>query len=118
LGGDELVQLMRESSVLLLPTWIDTGPTVLKEALSLGLWPVCYDNSGPGHYLRRFRCGRLVANRNVAELTLAVAEVCREQPWRESDFRARVVSELRPHFSREQIWGDLRRVYQQILAGG
>jgi glycosyltransferase involved in cell wall biosynthesis len=113
-GG--LVQLMRESSVLLLPTWIDTGPTVLKEALSLGLWPVCYDNSGPGHYLRRFHCGQLVANRRVEELTRALREVCHQQPWRDEGFRARVNCEMRPHFSREHIWADLRRVYQDIVA--
>lgn len=115
MGGDGLAQLMRDSSILLLPTWIDTGPTVLKEALSLGLWPVCYDNSGPGYYLRRFRCGRLVTNRRIDELARAISEVCQQQPWRERDFRSRVINEMRPQLSRERIWEDLCRVYQDIM---
>ena len=47
LSTQEIVSLMQDCTVFLLPTRIDTGPTALKEALAMGLWPVCYDNSGP-----------------------------------------------------------------------
>lgn len=117
LRGDELVALMCSSSILLLPTWIDTGPTVLKEALSLGLWPVCYDNSGPGYYLRRFNCGRLVPDRDVSQLAVAVREVCEGRPWLEMTFRERVRLEIRPFFSKDRIWKDLQRVYAEIIGG-
>ena len=43
----EVIEHMRNASIYLLPTLMDTGPTALKEALAMGLWPVCYDNSAP-----------------------------------------------------------------------
>src|SRR5262249_54489083 len=50
LSAPEIMESMGESAIFLLPTRIDTGPTALKEAMAMGLWPICYDNSGPGHY--------------------------------------------------------------------
>jgi glycosyltransferase involved in cell wall biosynthesis len=54
------LQAMQESAMFLLPSHMDTGPTALKEALAMGLWPVCYDNSGPAELIRRFQFGSLM----------------------------------------------------------
>ena len=109
-----LVGLMQASSVFLLPTRIDTGPTALKEALAMGVWPVCYDNSGPAHYLRRFKFGALAEDLNLAALTETLRRSLAAQEWKQLAQRAKVLSEVRPHFSREPIWQQLRRLYASI----
>src|SRR4030095_1431846 len=69
LSSPEVVQAMQSSSIFLLPTRVDTGPTALKEALALGLWPVCYDNTGPGEYVRQFGFGMLARDLDQQDLT-------------------------------------------------
>jgi glycosyltransferase involved in cell wall biosynthesis len=112
----EMVRLLGESSVFLLPTWIDTGPTTLKEAMAMGLWPVCYDNSGPGHYLRKFGFGTLVRDRDRAELVTSLRRVLQDEPWRAAEQRQKIEAVIRPHFHRDRIWLDLQALYQRIIA--
>jgi len=109
-----LVALMQASSVFLLPTRIDTGPTALKEALAMGLWPVCYDNSGPAHYLRRFQFGALAEDLNLVALTETLRRALAAQEWKQAMHRAKIASAIRPHFSREPIWQQLARLYALI----
>lgn len=111
-----IVSLMQASSVFLLPTWIDTGPTALKEALAMGLWPVCYDNSGPAHYARRFRVGTLAEDLNPAALSECLKQTIAGEPWKHDVHRSRVESEIRPHFQRARIWEDLLRLYRHVCA--
>jgi glycosyltransferase involved in cell wall biosynthesis len=113
-----LVALMQEASVFLLPTRIDTGPTALKEALAMGLWPVCYDNSGPGYYVRRFGFGDLARDLDAADLTATLRRVLAGRAWRLPENRAKVAAEIRPHFDAARIWPELVRVYESICAGG
>lgn len=112
----EIVRILHCSSVLLLPTRIDTGPTALKEAIAMGLWPVCYDNSGPGHYVRKFDFGTLARDRDVTDLTAKLKQVLASQPWREPQQRQKIETRIRPHFQRERIWQDLQALYQRIIA--
>jgi glycosyltransferase involved in cell wall biosynthesis len=116
LTAERIVQLMQSSSVFLLPTWVDTGPTTLKEAMAMGLWPVCFDNTGPGHYLRKFQFGTLARDLDRADLTAKLKQVFATKPWREPVQRAKIESTIRPHFRRERIWEDLQKLYRHIIA--
>ena len=114
LSTTELVSLMQNSSVFLLPTRIDTGPTALKEALAMGLWPVCYDNSGPAHYLRRFRSGTLAEDLNPLALTETLRRTLVAQEWKQPANRAKIETLIRPHFDRACIWRELTKLYAEI----
>jgi glycosyltransferase involved in cell wall biosynthesis len=116
MDGASIVAEMQRSSVFVLPTRIDTGPTALKEALAMGLWPVCYDNSGPGHYMRLLEFGSLAADLNPGVLTDVLREVISSQPWRAARQRSKINSQIRPLFSRDRIWQDLLKVYHHICS--
>jgi len=115
LPAERIVQLMQASSVFLLPTWVDTGPTTLKEAMAMGLWPVCFDNTGPAHYLRKFQFGTLAEDLNRVDLTDKLKQVFAAQPWRQPAEREKLESLIRPHFRRERIWEDLQKLYRHII---
>jgi glycosyltransferase involved in cell wall biosynthesis len=110
-----IIAQMQASSLFLLPTRIDTGPTALKEALSMGLWPVCYDNSGPGHYIRKFQFGNLAEDLNLEALTSVLREAIAAQPWQAPGQRAKIATHIRPHFDPATIWPQLIQMYRQIM---
>ena len=110
----EMIPLMQSSSIFLLPTRIDTGPTALKEAMAMGLWPVCYANSGPQHYIQKFGFGNVARDLDVEALTEALRGAINSQPWKIPGQRKKIVAEIRPHFDRHQIWKELETVYQKI----
>jgi glycosyltransferase involved in cell wall biosynthesis len=114
IGPAQIVSIMQASSVFLLPTRIDTGPTALKEALAMGLWPVCYDNSGPAHYIRKFEYGSLAEDLNRASLASVLKTVLQSAPWKEPAREAKIRSQIRPHFDRANIWPQLLEVYREI----
>jgi glycosyltransferase involved in cell wall biosynthesis len=116
LSASEIAECMRDSSVFLLPTRIDTGPTALKEALSMGLWPVCYDNSGPGEYLRSAEFGTLAQDGNYQDLAKKLGEVLQQRPWSDQIRRAAVRQFSEQRFSRDVIWGELIQLYKNIIA--
>jgi glycosyltransferase involved in cell wall biosynthesis len=115
-GSEELANLMGQSAVFLLPTRVDTGPTALKEALTMGLWPVCFDNSGPAEYVRRFRFGTLVRDLNFGELETELAAVLRSRPWSSVEQRGELMKATRRLFSRENVWAELLQTYSELLA--
>ncbi len=112
----EIVAAMQQSSIFLLPTRIDTGPTALKESLAMGLWPVCYDNSGPGEYLRKFGFGSLARDRDPADLTASLRAAIEGRPWADLAARSDLLSKTRTTFSREVIWPQLQKLYAEIVA--
>jgi glycosyltransferase involved in cell wall biosynthesis len=114
LDAPEIISMMQASSIFHLPTRIDTGPTALKEALSMGLWPVCYDNSGPGHYIRKFQYGSLADDLSLPALTEALRLAIADQPWKIGGNREKVISQIRPHFERLRVWRELIGVYERI----
>jgi glycosyltransferase involved in cell wall biosynthesis len=106
---------MQQSSILLLPTYIDCGPTALKEALSMGLWPICYDYSAPGAYIRQAGFGSLVRYADRQQLTHQLSKCIRQKPWLDAARRERCLRFTRSAFSPNHIWPRLLRNYQQIL---
>lgn len=116
--GDKLAEVLADASVFLLPTRVDTGPNALKEGLCVGLWPVCFDNSGPGDYIRRFNYGSLAADRDVGDLSAKLSEALRDRPWLKDHRREKLIAEARDYFSRHRAWINLRRVYGELQDGG
>ena len=82
----------------------------------MGLWPVCYDNSGPGHYLRRFCIGTLAEDLNLAALSESLKQAIAAKAWLNEADRSKIESEIRPHFQRARIWEDLLRLYRHVCA--
>lgn len=116
LSTPEIVAAMRRSSIFLLPSRIDTGPTALKESLAMGLWPVCYDNSGPGEYIRKFRFGSLARDLDPIDLTATLRTAIEERPWADLAVRNELLAASRKIFSREEIWPQLQGLYSDIVA--
>jgi glycosyltransferase involved in cell wall biosynthesis len=114
LSPAEMLPLMQSSSIFLLPTRIDTGPTALKESMAMGLWPVCYDNSGPAHYIRKFKYGDLAKDLNLDSLTENLRAAISSQPWKTTENHAKIISHIRPHFDRMRIWKELTDMYAKI----
>jgi glycosyltransferase involved in cell wall biosynthesis len=112
----ELVRAMQESSVFLLPTRIDSGPTALKEALAMGLWPVCYDNSGPGEYIRKYGFGSLAKNQDIDSLCAELKYCFNELPWKGAEKRKLLAQRTRNDFSREQAWEHLIEFYRMVAS--
>jgi glycosyltransferase involved in cell wall biosynthesis len=109
-----LTNEMMSASVFLLPTKTDTGPTSLKEAICMGLWPVCYDNSGPGEYIRKFKWGSLADNLNQQDLTRKLKAAIHEKPWLNNELRKSVVFQSRSFFSSQTCWDELIAIYKKI----
>ncbi|MFZ3376339.1 MAG: glycosyltransferase [Chthoniobacterales bacterium] len=116
LNAKDLVKAMQESSVFLLPTHVDTGPTALKEALAMGLWPVCYDNSGPGEYVRKYGFGSLARDGDVNSLSSELKCCLMNMPWRDANERAVLARKTRIDFSPGKAWNQLTEFYAAILS--
>jgi glycosyltransferase involved in cell wall biosynthesis len=116
LSSPEVVQAMQSSSIFLLPTRVDTGPTALKEALALGLWPVCYDNTGPGEYVRQFAYGMLARDVDQQDLIEKLRDATESRPWLDPSRRSSLRSATKRIFARERIWGELTALYQEICS--
>ena len=115
LSTPEIVLAMQRSAVFLLPTRIDTGPTALKESLAMGLWPVCYDNSGPGEYIRKFGFGSLTRDLDLDDLTVTLRTAIETAPWKNRSLRDGLQSASRTAFSPAVIWPQLKSLYQEIV---
>jgi glycosyltransferase involved in cell wall biosynthesis len=116
LDAQNLVKAMRSSSVFLLPTRIDTGPTALKEALTMGLWPVCYDNSGPGEYVRKYAFGSLAKDQDMNSLCRELKHCLTDMPWKDLDKRNVLARRTREDFSRELAWDQLTEFYRRVAS--
>ncbi len=110
-----IIQEMSGSSIFLLPSRMDTGPTALKEALAMGLWPVCYDNSGPKEYVTRFDYGVLAATGDVKDLALVLQQAVNNKAWMQEDRLTICVQRVRKELSANTIWNHLVGYYQEIL---
>jgi glycosyltransferase involved in cell wall biosynthesis len=112
---EKITELMQVSSIFLLPSKMDTGPTALKEALAMGLWPVCYDNSGPKEYVSRFQYGSLAKTGDVDALSAVLNQAVQERPWVEGNLRATVIQQVRHELCAATIWEQLIRHYRRII---
>jgi len=108
-SANELRSLMAEASAIAVPSYGDTGPTVLKEALSQGLCPICYDNTGAAELVKRYGGGRLVPTGDVGALKVAMADV--------PEHNNMIVAEIvRKDLCREKAWAELSNVYSDVAS--
>ncbi len=110
----EIINWFRRSPVLLLPTYTDTGPTALKEALAMGLWPICYKNTGPKELIGRYRVGSLVETGNIDQLFSIVEIVLIEKPWLDAEKMSAISQRIRRDLSPEVVWDSLMGSYKSL----
>ncbi len=109
----QVIESIKSASIFLLPTYVDSGPTALKEALSLGVWPVCYDNSGPGEYIRRFKFGSLAETGNKGELARVLRHAIQKKVYAAE--RKNVMDRIRSELAAAAIWPQLINQYINSL---
>jgi|TARA_A100001015_G_C14990856_1_gene713868 glycosyltransferase involved in cell wall biosynthesis len=115
LNSAEVKEQLQCSSVFLLPTYMDTGPNALKEAMAMGLWPVCFDNSGPGELISRYGLGELAETGNIDALAHALRTALAERPWEDWQYRTSCVERIRKDLSRETVWRELLIYYDEVI---
>lgn len=111
----QIIDWFQRCPLFLLPSYADTGPTALKEALAMGLWPVCYDNTGPKELIGRYKVGSLSQTGNVEELGNTLKRLIDEQPWRDVDRMDGVARQIRSDLSPSTVWKKLEEVYNEII---
>ncbi len=113
----EIISEFSDAQFFLLPSYGDTGPTALKEALSCGLYPICYDNSGPRDLIHHYGCGSLVTTGDIVALSNEI-EKC---VGRVSDcvkIGTKSAQVVRRELSSESVWRKLLSIYtnQDLLS--
>ena len=104
-NADELASLMDKSSAILIPSYGDTGPTVLKEAIAKGLYPICYDNTGAKELVNRYGYGALIDTGDVEALGFAMGSVFSRDGYA-------VSSQIRNDLDRNAVWLRLEDIYR------
>ena len=113
----EIVEVLKKSPIFLLPSYSDTGPTALKEALAMGLWPVCYDNTGPKELIERYAFGSLVETGDVQGLTVTLERIVKDRPWNDDQRLAACSERIRNDLNASRIWEQLKDVYNTVISG-
>lgn len=103
----EIAKLMRTHDALVLPSYGDTGPTVIKEAISMGLPVIAYDNTGPKELIEKYG-GRLVRTGDVEILAKVMMDV--SQLKMNVDWQRRIQEDL----SWRRVWNRLLKVYTEV----
>ena len=111
LSPKEIVDEFSSAQFFLLPSYGDTGPTALKEALSCGLFPICYDNSGPKDLITHYDCGRLVETADVTGLASVIKE-CNNKMEECVNRGVKAAISVREELSHESVWHKLTRIYK------
>ena len=106
----QLTGEMAKCSFFVLPSYCDTGPTALKEAISQGLYPICYDNTGPHELVTKYT-GRLVPTGDVTALASAMESVV-EDVDSVQDAVGDAAIRIRHDLSPEIVWGKLLEIYK------
>lgn len=112
--ADKIVNEFNDAHFFVLPSYGDTGPTALKEALSCGLYPICYDNSGPQDLISHYGCGALVRTADVEGLAKAMEEsVNNIEDCIHKGLR--VAPKIREELSHSNVWEKLLSIYKGCI---
>lgn len=111
---EEILDFMDRAHFFILPSYGDTGPTALKEALSQGLFPICYDNTGPRSLVNEYVYGELCETGSESGLQQAMdkAVLCTAELKSKS---SSVVERVRRDLSRETAWKGLAMLYEEVV---
>lgn len=102
----EVVEWMQKSRYFILPSYGDTGPTAMLEAISQGMVPICYDNTGPGEIVRRYGVGSATKTGEVGSLVSG----CK---FHVENVRGAAMR-VREEHSWEAAWDGLMKVYAAL----
>jgi glycosyltransferase involved in cell wall biosynthesis len=114
-SASQIIEWFRRSPLFLLPSYTDTGPTALKEALAMGLWPVCYDNTGPKELIERYKVGTRVPTGDRKALAAALWKTVSGRPWENRPALEACVTAIRGHLSPAAAWRELDGVYDRVM---
>jgi glycosyltransferase involved in cell wall biosynthesis len=117
LESDELITEMQTTPIFLLPTKSDTGPTALKEAICMGMWPICFDNSGPAEYINLLKWGNLARNLDQQDLSSKLSSAITGKPWENYPEDGHPVKQARDIFSWQNAWKNLSPIYENLYKG-
>lgn len=115
-SASEVCDLMAQAHVYLLPSYGDTGPTTLKEALSQGCAAICYNNTGPKELLTRYG-GFLAQTGDRSDLLLKLREAVEVVRGNEN-FGRDIAYKVRCDLSRDVVWNRLVDIYGRLNGGG
>ncbi|MDZ4200157.1 MAG: glycosyltransferase family 4 protein [Kiritimatiellia bacterium] len=107
----QIIEWFKKSPLFLLPSYTDTGPTALKEALSMGLWPVCYDNTGPKELIERYGVGTLVPTGDIQGLGRVLHDHLAAAPWKGNESLRNAACAIRADLSPLPVWKGLIKTY-------
>ena len=115
--GDAYVRSLQEAEVYLLPSFRETTPVTLLEAMAAGCFPIVANSSAAGEVVTRYG-GEAVAAETIGELVDGLADaivrVWRERPLLES--RTKGISEnVARAFSKDLFREKLAEAYKKVI---
>ena len=112
-SADEVAESMRRAHFFALPSYADTGPNALKEALASGLFPICYDNSGPHEYLTRY-CGYLCRTGDIEAYAVSMKRAISnlDECMRKA---CEAAVQIKSDLSKSTVWKSLLTVYEGVI---
>lgn len=111
LAPAEIIKEFEDAQFFLLPSYGDTGPTALKEALACGLYPICYNNSGPADLVSYYKCGSLVKTGDIESLSKEMLK-CVENIDSCLKDGLEVSVRIREELSSRSVWKSLLQKYK------
>jgi glycosyltransferase involved in cell wall biosynthesis len=109
--------MLRAARIFVHPSWAESFPYVILEAMSVGLPIVASDVGGIGEALSDGDGGLLVAAGDARALARALLELL-EDPGRGALMGAAARVRLERHFTRAQMTDGIAGVYEEALGRG
>jgi glycosyltransferase involved in cell wall biosynthesis len=107
--------VLRGADLFVSPSWAESFPYVILEAMALGVPIVATRVGGVGEAVRDGDTGLLVPPRDAASLSRAIGSLISDRD-RADEMGARARSEVRARFTRERMLEGLATVYRDVLA--
>ncbi|YCM42405.1 glycosyltransferase [Verrucomicrobiaceae bacterium 227] len=113
----KVIAELEEAWVLVIPTFADTGPTVVKEARVVGLPIVITNAAGSSSYVDDSGCGFVIEPGDLLGLRTSILEVCKD---REECLRmgSRGWADHRKILSPSTTARSFRLIYERLLSPG
>ena len=113
----DAMDVIANADVLVLPSWVDSLPSVVMEAMAAGVPCVATRSGGAEELIVEGETGRLVPPGDVEAIARALEELLlNESSRRAMGERAR--ARARARFPRERYVGAFEQLFDQVLASG
>ncbi len=110
-------EVLRGADLFVSPSWAESFPYVVLEAMALGLPVVATEVGGVAEAVEDGRTGLLVPPRDPEALAAAISRLISE-PARADDMGERGRRRVALRFSRDHMAGAIAAVYREVLPGG